>query len=234
MKRFFSVFSLMIMAIMVMTINAQIITADDFNKIDLTEFDTNGDGKIKDDEAAIYLKDMYGIDPNNGVTRVIVLNDIPKSKNEIYVAVNEWFIHSFNNGKSVIQLNDKDEGVIIGKGFVDNMGHTMSFASNANISAYVLIRVDIKDNRMRITTTIQEYNINNNGGVMGAIGYGLGGGRKIDSNYTLLPSSVFPFTNKKKKEGAKAFYKSHIYSLVIINKLSDAVYGNITGTDNDW
>lgn len=137
--------------------SAQIITEQDFAAIDMSQFDTNGDGKIKDDEAALAIKDFYGLDKNNSITRVTVIDSIPKTKDQIYVAVNDWFVRSFNDGKSVIQLNDKELGTIIGKGHISNMGNTMSFASSADISADVIIRVDMKDGRMRITTSIQKY-----------------------------------------------------------------------------
>ena len=212
--------------------NAQIITEQDFAAIDMTQFDTNGDGKVKDDEAALAIKDLYGLDKNNSITRVTIVNSIPKTKEQIYVAVNDWFARSFNDGKSVIQLNDKDAGVIIGKGHISNMGSTMSFDSNADISADVFIRVDMKDGRMRITTSIQKYEMEKGTGVLGALDGGPDAYQKVHQEF--IPSECFPFTKKQKKEGAKAFVKSHIYSLIVINKLQDAVLNGLTGGDDDW
>jgi hypothetical protein len=38
------------------------------------------------------------------------------SSNQIYLNVNEWFAKTYNSSNNVIQLNDKENGKIIGKG----------------------------------------------------------------------------------------------------------------------
>lgn len=229
MKKVFLLLALMLSASVA---SAQIITEQDFAAVDMSGFDSNGDGKIKDDEAALAIKDLYGLDKNNSITRVIIVDSIPKTKEQIYIAVNDWFARSFNDGKSVIQLNDKEAGVIIGKGHITNMGSTMSFASNADISADVIIRVDMKDGRMRITTSIQKYEMEKGTGILGALAGGPAAYQKVHQEF--IPSECFPFTKKQKKEGAKAFVKAHVYSVVVINKLKEAVLNGLTGGEDDW
>lgn len=212
--------------------SAQIITEQDLAAIDMSAFDTDGNGKVKDDEAALAIKDLYGLDKNNSITRATIVDSIPKNKEQIYIAVNDWFARSFNDGKSVIQLNDKDAGAIIGKGHISNMGSTVSFASNADISADVIIRVDIKDGRMRITTSIQKYEMEKGNGILGALAGGPAAYQKTHQEF--IPSECFPFTKKQKKEGAKAFVKAHVYSVIVINKLKEAVLNGLTGGEDDW
>ena len=134
----------------------QIITDTEFKKYQGKEliFKKN---KIDYVQSALKLKELYSLDKNNAITRSIVIDSVSKSKNEIYVEINNWFIHSFNDGKSVIQLNDKDAGSVIGKGYIPEIAR--NFMDGQIVNSWIIIRVDIKDNKFRITTTIQEYEL---------------------------------------------------------------------------
>ena len=181
-------------------------------------------------KSALKIKELYGLDKNNAITRTTIIDAPGKSKEQVYIEVNNWFIHTFNNGKSVIQLNDKEAGVVIGKGFISNVAKHMSFTSNANIHAWVIIRVDIKDDKFRVMTTIHSYEMEVGTGVLGAMG-----GETSNRIETWQPEECFPFNGKRyKKTTSKAFVNSHIWSQIIINKLIDGVLSGITGTEEDW
>jgi hypothetical protein len=226
----FSIFFFIIVMTMTIGANAQIVTADDFKTYNINQFDSNGDGKADYVEAALTIKDLYGLDKNNAISRSLIIDSIPKTKEQIYIEVNNWFVHSFNSGKSVIQMNDKDAGVIIGKGFVSNVATHTSFTSNANVHAWIIIRVDIRESRMRITTTVQTYELDMGSGVLGAFG-----GNTSTTRVEWLPVDCFPYNAKNyKKTTSKAFVNCHIYSLVLADKLSEAVLHGITGTESDW
>lgn len=212
------------------TLYSQVVTPDDFKNYNLSKFDSNGDSKADYIESALTIKDIYGLDKNNSITRFSIVDAPKKTKEKIYLDVNSWFIHSFNNGNSVIQLNDKDAGVIIGKGYVENVAEHTSFTSNAFVHAYVIVRVDIKDEKLKITTTIQEYVLDMGTGILGAMN-----GDISTRRVQWLPKDCFPFNSKNyKKTTSKAFVNCHIWSLVIADKLAEAVLNGITGTEEEW
>jgi hypothetical protein len=217
---------------MLISVNAQIMTSKDFEVYDISQFDSNGDGKADYVEAALTIKELYGLDKSNSISRITILDSIPKTKTQLYVEVNNWFIHSFVNGESVIQLNEKEEGVIIGKGYVKNIASHVGFAMHADVHAWVIIRVDIKDTKIRITTTISEYKLDQGSGVLGAIS-----SDTSTKSVSWMPVNYFPFVDAKspayKLTGAKAFVNCHIWSLVIADKLVEAVTHGITGAEDE-
>ncbi|MBE7400675.1 DUF4468 domain-containing protein [Bacteroides fragilis] len=172
--------------------------------------------KIDYVQSALKLKELYNLDKNDAITRTIIVDSVDKSKNETYVEINNWFIHSFNDGKSVIQLNDKDAGSVIGKGYISDISYNI--VDGTTVNAWIILRVDIKNNKFRITTTIQEYEA-----VIG------------EEFFKWLPKECYPFKEGSfKKTTAKAFVNSHIWSQIIINKLKEAVINGITDNNEEW
>lgn len=223
-----------IMLLSLSTTQAQVVNSDDLNGYNGEELVLNDDG-IDYIESAIKIMDMYGLDKNNAITRTTIVNASAKMKEQIYIEVNNWFIHSFNSGKSVIQLNEKEAGAVIAKGFIPNVAQHVSFTSSADIHAWVIIRVDIKDFRFKITTTIQEYEMEMGTGIIGAMNTGLNGTPDTKTRMTWQPKDCFPFVGKRyKKTTSKAFVNCHIWSQIVTNKLSESVLNGITGTENDW
>ncbi|MFR2069327.1 MAG: DUF4468 domain-containing protein [Bacteroides nordii] len=209
---------------------SQAVTEEDFKNYNGNELVLDEEGDIDYVKSALNIKDLYGLDKNNAITRTTIIDAPGKNKDQVYVEVNNWFVHSFNSGKSVIQLNDKEAGVVIGKGFINNVAKHTSFASNANIHAWIIIRIDIKDDKFRVMTTIQSYEMEVGTGVLGAIG-----GDTSTTRDTWQPEQCFPFDGKRyKKTTSKAFVNCHIWSQIIINKLIEGVVNGITGTEGDW
>lgn len=221
---------LAILLVSLLEARSQVVTSEDFSNYNGKELIVDGN-EIDYVESALHIKELYGLDKNNAITRTTIVEAPGKTKNQIYIDVNTWFIHTFNSGKSVIQLNEKEAGVVVGKGYIENVAQHVSFASSADIHAWVIIRVDIKDNKFRVMTTVQEYDMDMGTGVLGAMG-----GPPIQTTHvTWAPKDCFPFSGKKyKKTTSKAFVNCHIWSQVVINKLTEAVLNGITGTEEEW
>lgn len=212
--------------------NAQVMTEKDFENYNIDQFDGKADGRADYVQAAINLKDSFGLDKNNQISCVSVVSCPGMSKDKIYIEANNWFANSFSDGKSVIQLNDRETGTIIAKGFLHNIATHVSFATSADISAWVIIRIDIKDEKFRMTSTIQEYDLISGQGVLGAMS---SSGQEL-IHETWLPAECFPFKRGAyKKTASKAYVACFVYSNILADKLTTAVKSGITGAENkDW
>jgi len=73
------------------------------------------------------------------------IQEISKSKTELYKLSNEWMAKSFKSSKQVIQYQDKDEGIIVGKGFI---GITYTLFP---MDTWFTMTIEIKDNKARVT-----------------------------------------------------------------------------------
>lgn len=206
----------------------------------LDRFDGLKDGVIDYRKTAmLFRENIAGLDKNGKISVVSIIEAPQCSKEYIYIQANSWFLNTFNSAKDVIQLNDKEAGVILAKGFLGDIAEQIGFAASYEISAYVLFRIDIKDNRARLITTIQEYESVNRGGVAGAVAAGLNGTTITATMNTYLPNSVYPFVEGmnglSEKAGAKAYCACCMYMIALKNQLSKAITQGLIGADaEDW
>ena len=94
---------------------AQILTADELEEYAMEKYGKNWA------EAAIYLSDSLTLDKNDALTYVQVIEAPDKSAEQLYINLNYWYTSTFTSGEAVIELNDKESGVIIAKGFVGDI-----------------------------------------------------------------------------------------------------------------
>jgi hypothetical protein len=79
------------------------------------------------------------------------VHDIDLAKNEIYDRSLDWIARTFFDSKEVIELKDKDNGKIIGKGLTSFRGKVGWFS--ADIPCRFTLIVEAKDNKYRTTYT---------------------------------------------------------------------------------
>lgn len=229
MKKFIS--ALVVIFSVTISANAQILRSEELEKYAKENY---GENWL---EAAENLRSTLNLDKNNSLTYQQIVECEGLSKEQLYIILNLWFTSTFNDANSVIKLNDKELGTIIGEGFVQNIASHIGGFSSFNISIRPIIKVDIKDYKVRITYIVQAYEmLRGIGG--GAIGLIAGSGSSY-VNQTCPIEKCFPFAekdmNKAKRASAKALVMTHAYSNVIMDKIEEVVKNGLTGTEgDDW
>lgn len=146
----------------------------------------------------------YNVDDNNNVTITKIIEIDGLKKEEIYPRVLAYFTYNYGNGESVIQVQEKENGLIIGKGIYDNV-HVGYSLVTTEIDLWHVIRVDIKDSKVRVFITLTEYKTKTIGGNTPP-SYGT---LKVSDSYPINPkgwqSTIY---TKALYKGTKMAYKS--------------------------
>ena len=134
------------------SIQAQIMKAADLEKYAKERY---GDKWL---DAAANLATSITLDKNQSITYQEVIEAPGKTKQQLYVAVNYWATATFKD-KQAITLNDKDAGCIIISSTIPNIVEHIGTLNKYSVSITPVIRIDIKDGRLRVTYTVQSYDI---------------------------------------------------------------------------
>ena len=228
-----------------MTVQAQVMKAADLEKYAKEKY---GDKWL---DAAKNLAEGLTLDKNESLTYQQVIQAEGKTKEQLYVALNYWATATFKD-HNAITLNDKEAGCIIISSTIPSIVEHMGTISKYTVSITPVIRLDIKEGRVRVTFTVQNYDILNDisGGWFGVKpdgeknkSYG-DGKRKMDdkTNVSLYDENWeiakhYPFVEKdaQKRTCAKALVMTHADSNAIIDKVEEALKNGIVGNeDDDW
>ena len=225
-----------------MSMQAQIMKSADLEKYAKQRY---GDNWIN---AAFNLGRTIDLDKNQSLTYQEVVEAPGKTKQQLYVAVNYWATATFKD-KQAITLNDKDAGCIIVSSTMKNIVEHTGTLNSYSVSITPIIRIDIKDGRIRVTYTVQNYDIlrDVSGGWLSMAveadrrTYGDSKRKKDDKTNAYLYDEQweigrhYPFVEKdaQKRTCAKALVMTHAYSNAVIDKIEEAVKNGIVGNDND-
>jgi hypothetical protein len=240
-----NVFLLILLAFMFCgntVVEAQVMKAADLEKYAKQKY---GDKWL---DAAKNLASTLTLDKNESLTYQQVIEAPGKTKQQLYVALNYWATATFKDNNA-ITLNDKDAGCIIISSTIKNIAEHMGTISKYSVSITPIIRLDIKDGKIRVTYTVQNYDILDDisGGWFGIAtddknkSYA-DAKRKADdkTNPNLWDEQWeiarhYPFVEKdsKKRTCAKALVMTHAYSNAIMDKVEEAVKNGIVGNDDD-
>jgi CRISPR/Cas system CSM-associated protein Csm2 small subunit len=88
---------------------------------------------------------------------VQVYENLGATQDELYTKANDWMISAFNNAESVIQHQDKEEGVIMGKYLMRGSISRSAYGTTIDSRVFAKIDVRVKDNKARIEIVPQDY-----------------------------------------------------------------------------
>jgi len=232
------------------SVQAQVMKAADLEKYAKSKY---GDKWV---DAAANIASGLVLDKNQSLTYQQVIEAPGKTKEQLYIALNYWAVATFKD-KQAITLNDKEAGCIIISSAIDGIADHTGTLNRYVVSITPVIKLDIKDGRVRVTYTVQNYDILkvSDGGWLGALAdnsnntnshqnsYSDGKRMKDDKNDRRLfdeqweIAGHYPFVEKdpQKRTCSKALVMTHAYSNAIIDKVEEALKNGITGNDDeDW
>jgi len=232
------------------TLNAQVMKVADLENYAKERYGN------KWPEAAANLAKGLTLDKNESLTYQQVIEAPGKTKQQLYVALNYWVTSTFKD-KQAITLNDKDAGCIIISSTIDGIADHTGTLNRYVVSITPVIKIDIKEGRVRVTYTVQNYDIlkAEDAGWLGGLlddsdnrrnnqNYS-GDGKRMKGDKTDRRlydeqweiAQHYPFVEKdnKKRTCSKALVMTHAYSNAIMDKIEEALKHGIVGNeDDDW
>ena len=134
------------------TLSAQIIKSEDLEKYAKQRY---GDSWLT--AAANLGKDMT-FDKNSSLTYQQVIQAPGKTKPQLYVLINYWVTATFKD-KQAVMLNDKEAGTIIISTTLNAIADHTGTLNRYVVNITPIIKIDIKDERLRVTYTVQNYDV---------------------------------------------------------------------------
>ena len=230
----------------VMSVHAQVMKAEDLEKYAKSRY---GDKWL---DAAMNIASGLELDKNGNLTFQQVFEAPGKTKSQLYVMMNYWTTATFKD-KQAITLNDKETGTIIVNATMQSIANHTGGFSQYSVSITPIIKIDIKDGKIRVTYTVQTYDVlrDVSGGILGAILSDNSGTfddpKRKEKNVTNRDlydeqwalNTCYPFVAKDehlaKRTSAKALVMTYAYSNAIFDKIEEAVKNGIVGNeDEDW
>ena len=199
-------------------------------------------------DAALNLSKDLVLDKNESLTYQVI--QAPgKTRQQLYVTLNYWVTATFKDN-GAITLNDKEAGCIIVSSTIKNIAEHTGTLNKYSVCITPVIRLDIKDGKVRVTYTVQNYDIlaDISGGWLTVLAsdektFGDSKRKKDDKTNGFLYDEQweiakhYPFVEKdvKKRTCAKALVMTHAYSNAIMDKVEEALKNGMVGNeDEDW
>ncbi len=209
----------------------QYVTVEDLNKAIEKEMKSKSSDY---NSIAKTIMQEIPLDNKGGFTYVNIVEAPDKTKDQLYITLNAWFLRHFD-GKGIL-INDKDLGCIMAKERFRKITANGAFTSsntNYEVDIEPSIRTDIKDGKVRITYNVPYYELRDvTSEVWGRQVF------KSNKSRNLSFSESYPYNPKgiEKKMMARALVFTHYYSALVVSSIENAIKDGVTGNeaDDDW
>lgn len=241
-----------IIALLAGVLTASIALAQPMKPEDLEKYAKERYGD-KWTEAAQNLASQLVLDKNQSLTYQQVIEMPGKTKDQIYQTLHLWATATFND-PNAITFSDKESGTLILRSTMPNIASHMGTLNRYIVNITPVMKIDIKEGRFRVTTTVQTYDVLNaaGSGWLGGTGdkdnrdyntFADGKRMKEDKTDRMLYDEQweiakhFPFVEKdsRKRTSSKALIMTHAYVNAMMDRLTDTAKNGLTGNeDQDW
>ena len=169
------------------------------------------------------MTEQWQLDDNGYVTWQKVVDCPGVSKTELYQRSLDYFIVNYSDVNSVIQERDIPNGTIIGKGVFKKVQVNNSVLKNCIVDTWYLLKTEVRDNRVKITISLTQYDES------------VRGSEPPDIHYLYPVSKQYPFNpagyQKDLYEQALKISKSR--AVVTIASAESALLGESMQNKND-
>ena len=222
---------ILLLLVGVMSASAQFVTPQDLEKYAEKKY---GDSWVK---TAKRLEKQFNIDSNGALTYRKIVQMPGKSKNELYMMLNDWLSTTFcTSDRYTIRLRDTARGKIVAQGYVQNIAKYDGVVNQYLVSISPIVTCDIKDGRVRVTYSVPFLDV-----------VRLEGGRRGDKdNPPILPEVhheqwkieyCYPLYKKDehKRASSKALVMTYAHSQMVTDRVCNYLSNALAeDNDDDW
>lgn len=178
-------------------------------------------------DIALYFANTDVLDENKALNFEKVIPASGKTKEQLFIDLNYWFLKIFTNASSKIEMADKDLGIILAKGYLPDIASHSGGVSSYYVNIRPIIRCDIQDGEVKVTVTVPNYEVTRvNDGIVSAMldeDFDKHPPFKVDETWAL--SQCFPFVKKDvtKRTSSKALAMTHGYVEVLMQNIENQI-----------
>jgi hypothetical protein len=169
------------------------------------------------------IKGQWQLDEKEYVTYQKVVDCPEINKTELYKRAMDYFVDNYSDVNSVIQERDVVNGTIIGKGVFKKIQVHNSVLKNSFVDTWHILKVEVKDNRAKITLSLTQYDES------------VRGSEQPDIHYLYPISKQYPFNPAcyQKDLYEQAFNKSQLKAVETIASVERALLAKSSQNKND-